>query len=85
MKNIFNFRIILFILPVFLFTCEDKLDDEQELVVLSDEIDYTSEEGAFGALIGAYEKLQIQTILFTIIVIGCITHFLRIGLKIFYK
>ena len=58
MKNIFNFRIILFILPVFLFTCEDKLDDEQELVVLSDEIDYTSEEGAFGALIGAYEKFQ---------------------------
>ena len=58
MKNIFKFRIILFILPVFLFTCEDNLDEEQELIVLTGQIDYTSEDGAFGALIGAYEKFQ---------------------------
>ena len=58
MKNIFKLKLILFILPVFIFNCEDKLDEEQELVVIIDDIDYSSEDGAFGALIGAYEKFQ---------------------------
>lgn len=58
MRYIFKLRLILLILPVFLFNCEDKLDEEQELVVIAEDIDYTSEDGAFGALIGAYEKFQ---------------------------
>ena len=58
MKNIFKLKLILCILPVFIFNCEDKLDEEQELVVIIDDIDYSSEDGAFGALIGAYEKFQ---------------------------
>ena len=58
MKNIFNIRLILFILPVFMFTCEDQLDEQQELVVVADDIDYSSADGALGALVGAYQKFN---------------------------
>ncbi|WP_243472651.1 RagB/SusD family nutrient uptake outer membrane protein [Winogradskyella sp. MH6] len=58
MRYIFNLKLIVLILPVLLFNCNNKLDEEQELVVLQDEIDYSSEEQAFGALVGAYEKFQ---------------------------
>ena len=58
MKQIFNFRLILFILSVFLFTCSEKLDEEPENQTLVNEIDYSSEELAFGTLIGAYQNFQ---------------------------
>lgn len=38
--------------------CSDKLEEDQELVVESGDIDYSSAEGALGALVGAYEKFQ---------------------------
>ena len=46
------------VLPILLMNCKDQLDEEQELVVVQDEIDYSSEEGAQGALVGAYERFQ---------------------------
>jgi len=58
MKHIFNLRLIVFILPVFLFTCEEKLDEEQENFLVLDDVDYSSEEGALGALVGAYRSFQ---------------------------
>jgi hypothetical protein len=58
MKQIFNFRLILFTLSVFLFTCSEKLDEEPENQTLVNEIDYSSEELAFGTLIGAYQNFQ---------------------------
>lgn len=54
----FKLKLILCLLPVFVLNCEDKLDEEQELVVIIDDIDYSSEDGAFGALVGAYERFQ---------------------------
>ncbi len=38
--------------------CSSELNEDQELVVESGEIDYSSAEGALGALVGAYEKFQ---------------------------
>lgn len=58
MKKIFNLRLILLALPIFLFNCVDQLDEEQELVVVADDIDYSSEDGALGALVGAYDKFH---------------------------
>ncbi|WP_422107647.1 RagB/SusD family nutrient uptake outer membrane protein [Winogradskyella sp.] len=58
MKYIFNFKMVVCILSVFLFTCEGKLDEAPENETLTGDIDYTSEEGAFGTLIGAYQSFQ---------------------------
>ena len=57
-RNSFFIRLILLILPLLLVNCSNQLNEEQELVVIQSEIDYSSEDGAFGALVGAYEKFQ---------------------------
>lgn len=47
------------VLAMFSLTnCSDQLDEEQELVVVQDDLDYSSQEAALGALIGAYQKFQ---------------------------
>ena len=57
-RNSFFIKSILLILPLLLVNCSNQLNEEQELVVIQSEIDYSSEDGAFGALVGAYEKFQ---------------------------
>lgn len=52
------FKSFLVVLPILFLGCNDQLDEEQELVVIQDELDYSSPEAARGALIGAYEKFQ---------------------------
>jgi len=56
--NSYFIKSLILILPLLLVNCNDQLDEEQELVVIQGEIDYSSEEGALGALVGAYEKFQ---------------------------
>lgn len=55
--HLFKGLIILF--AVFTFTrCNDQLDEDPELTSYLDDIDYSSQEGATGALVGAYAAFQ---------------------------
>ena len=58
MKHILNLRLILCIFCMALFTCEDKLNEAPENETLSEDIDFTSPDSAFGTLIGAYQSFQ---------------------------
>ena len=58
MKRLFIIKTVFLTLVLSLAGCNSQLDEEQELVVIQGDIDYSSEDGAFGALIGAYEKFQ---------------------------
>lgn len=59
MKKSFIAKSMLLVLAMFSLTnCSDQLNEEQELVVVQDDLDYSSQEAALGALIGAYEKFQ---------------------------
>lgn len=51
-------KTILLAVPLFILSCSDQLDEQQELVVQQGEIDYSSADGAFGALVGAYQAFQ---------------------------
>ncbi len=57
MKKIFNIKMVV-LAAVFGFVGCSQLDEEQELVVIIDDIDYSSQEAAKGALLGAYAKFQ---------------------------
>ena len=58
MKRILIIKSVLITVAVLMFNCTSQLDEEQELVVQQDEIDFSSPDAAFGALVGAYEKFQ---------------------------
>lgn len=59
MKRSYIVKSMLMVLAMFSLTnCSDQLDEEQELVVVQDDLDYSSQEAALGALIGAYQKFQ---------------------------
>ncbi|WP_088323761.1 RagB/SusD family nutrient uptake outer membrane protein [Polaribacter tangerinus] len=57
-KNMILRVVFLLTSSVLFLNCSDKLNEEQELVVIQGDIDYTSAEGAQGALIGAYRAFQ---------------------------
>lgn len=56
-RTLFTKSIFLSLL-LLLMNCSNQLDEGQELVVEQDEIDYSSAEGALGALVGAYQAFQ---------------------------
>ncbi|PID69068.1 MAG: RagB/SusD family nutrient uptake outer membrane protein [Flavobacteriales bacterium] len=58
MRLSFVYKTILLALSVLLINCNDQLNKEQEMVVVQKDIDFTSPDGAFGALLGAYAKFQ---------------------------
>ncbi|MFV0566690.1 MAG: RagB/SusD family nutrient uptake outer membrane protein [Flavobacteriaceae bacterium] len=58
MKSIFNIKTFVLAAAISLVGCSSQLDEAPELVVIQDDIDYSSTEAARGALIGAYSKFQ---------------------------
>lgn len=56
-KNIFNITLLATLALAFT-SCEYRLDKEEEIVQLNSGIDYSSADGAKGALVGAYAKFQ---------------------------
>lgn len=54
----FLIKVMLLALPICFMGCSEQLNEEQELVVQQGDIDYTSAESAFGALVGAYNSFQ---------------------------
>lgn len=58
MKSTIYIKSLLLICGLYLAGCENKLDEDAELRSYQNDIDYSSEEGAYGAIVGAYETFQ---------------------------
>lgn len=58
MKSSIYIKCLLLVLGLSLASCSNQLDEDRELRSYQDDIDYTSEDGAYGALVGAYSSFQ---------------------------
>ncbi len=58
MKSTIYIKCLLLVCGLYLASCDNKLDEDAELRSYQNDIDYTSEDGAYGALVGAYQTFQ---------------------------
>ncbi|WP_047244914.1 RagB/SusD family nutrient uptake outer membrane protein [Maribacter thermophilus] len=58
MKSTIYIKSLLLVCGLYLASCDNKLDEDAELRSYQNDIDYSSTEGAYGAVVGAYAAFQ---------------------------